>query len=109
MKNHVITYFNIHEKISRCLSSKNARVSRNQGKITPTIKHDVYGKRQTIDSRVSQKRENLRFSTFLILLRSYSIYTVNRQVSPCFGEKEISSYRFSFAVNVMLNLSNCAI
>ena len=71
------------------------------------------GKRQTVDSCVSQKRENLRFSTFLTPLRSYSIYLVNRnerslinQVSPCFGAKEISSFRLPFDVNVMLNLSN---
>ena len=55
----------------------------------------------TADSCVSQKRENLRFFTFLALLRSYSRYLVDRrerrlilnQVSPSFGEKEISSCR----------------
>ena len=40
------------------------------------FKHYVYGKRQTVDSCVSQNRENLRFSTCLTLLRSYSIYLV---------------------------------
>ena len=34
------------------------------------IKHYVYGKRQTVDSFVSQKRENLRFSTCFTLLRT---------------------------------------
>ena len=43
------------------------------------VKHNVYGKRQTVDSCVSQKRENLRFSTCLSLLRSHSIYLVNKQ------------------------------
>ena len=37
------------------------------------------GKRQTVGSWVSQKHENLRFSTCLTLLRSYLIYLVNRQ------------------------------
>ena len=37
------------------------------------------GKRQTVGSCVSQKHENLRFSTCLTLLRSYLIYLVNRQ------------------------------
>ena len=57
----------------------------------------VYGKRQTVGSCVSQKDENLRFSTCLTLLRSYSIHLGNRQeinqVSPCFGKKKISSCR----------------
>ena len=51
-----------------------------------------------------------RFSTFLTLLRSYSIYLGNRQerslknqVSPCFGKKE--NFILPFPVNVMLNLS----
>ena len=44
------------------------------------VKHFVYGKRQVVDSCESQKRENLRFSTCLTLLRSYSICLVNRQV-----------------------------
>ena len=43
------------------------------------IKHYVYGKRQTVDSCVSQKPESVRFSTCLTLLISYSIYLVNRQ------------------------------
>ena len=70
------------------------------------IKHYVYGKGQTVDSCVSQKRDNLPFSTCLTLLRSYSIYLINRQESsliksssPCFGKKEISTCRLPFAVN----------
>ena len=43
------------------------------------VMHYVYGKRQTVDSGVAQKRENLRFSTCLTLLKSYAIYLVNRQ------------------------------
>ena len=43
------------------------------------LKHDVYGKRQTVGSCVLQKHEDLRFSTCLTLLRSYSIYLGNRQ------------------------------
>ena len=46
--------------------------------------------RQTVGSCVSQKRENLRFSTCLTLLRTYSIYLVNRQ--------ERSSLKSSFSV-----------
>ena len=68
------------------------------------------GKRQTVDCCVSQKRENLHFLTFLTLLRSYSIYLVNRQ------EKSLIKSSFSvfwqkgnfilpFAINVILNLS----
>ena len=38
------------------------------------VKHYVYGKRQTVDSCTSQKRENLRFSTFLTFVRTYSIF-----------------------------------
>ena len=64
-------------------------------------------------THMSQKRENLRFSTFLTLLRSYSIYVqltdkkraFLNQVSLCLGEKEISSCRLPFTVNAMLNLS----
>ena len=59
---------------------------------------------------MSQKHENLHFSTFLTLLRSYSIYLVKRQ------ERSLSKSSFSvlwqkenflllFAVIVMLNLS----
>ena len=62
------------------------------------------GKRQTVGSCVSLKHENLRFSTFLTLLRSYSIYLGNRQerslknqVSPCFGKKE--NFILPFAVS----------
>ena len=50
--------------------------------VNTEIKHDFYGKRQTVGSCVSQKRENLYFSTCLTLLRSlYSIYlgVINRQ------------------------------
>ena len=54
------------------------------------FKHDVYGKRQTVGSCVSQKHENLRFSTCLTLLRSYSIYLGNR--------KERSLNKSSFSV-----------
>ena len=42
------------------------------------VKHCVYGKRQIVSSCVSQKRENLL--TCLTLLRSYSMYLVNRQL-----------------------------
>ena len=58
------------------------------------------GKRRTVDSCVSQKRENIRFSTFLTLVRSNSIYLVSRQERSLikssfsvFGEKEIWSFR----------------
>ena len=68
------------------------------------------GKRQTVGSCVSQKHENFRFSTCLILLRSYSIYLVNRQERSLnkssfsmFWQKE--NFILPFAVNVMLNLS----
>ena len=39
----------------------------------------IYCEWQTVDSCVSQKRENLRFSVRLSLLRSFSIYLGNRQ------------------------------
>ena len=74
------------------------------------VKHYVHGKRQTVDSCVSQKPENLRFSTCITLLKSYSIYLVNRQERrliessfSVFWQKE--HFILPFAVNVMLNLS----
>ena len=81
------------------------------------VKHYVYrkrqtanGKRQTVDCCVSQKRENLRFSTSLTLLKSYSIYLVNRLEKSwikssfsVFWQK--GDFILPFAVNVMLNLS----
>ena len=74
------------------------------------VKQDVYDKRQTVRSCVSQKHENLRFSTCLTLLRSYSIYLGNTQ------ERSLNKSSFSvfwheenfilpFAANVVLNLS----
>ena len=48
------------------------------------------GKRQTVGSCVSQRHENLRFSTRLTLLRSYSIYLGNRE--------ERSLHKSSFSV-----------
>ena len=70
----------------------------------------VYGKRQTVGSCVSQKHENLRFSTCLTLLRSYSIHLGNRQERSLnkssfsvFWQKE--SFILPFPVNFMLNLS----
>ena len=62
---------------------------------------------------MSQKSENLRFSTSLTLLRSYSVYLVNRQTRTMslikssfsvFWQK--GNFMLPFAVNVMLNLSN---
>ena len=68
----------------------------------------VYGKRQTGGSCVSQKDENLRFSTCLTLLRSYSIHLGNRQERglnkssfSVFWQKE--NFILPFAVNFMLN------
>ena len=44
------------------------------------VKHDIYGKQQTVSSCVSQKHEYLRFSTCLYnLLRRYLIHLVNKQ------------------------------
>ena len=70
----------------------------------------VYGKRQTVGSCVSQKDENLRFSTCLTLLRSYSIHLGNRQERglnkssfSVFWQKE--NFILPFALNNMLNLS----
>ena len=60
---------------------------------------------------MSQKRENLRFLTYLTLLRSYSIYlgdreerSLNKSSFSVFWQKE--NFILPFAVNVMLNLSN---
>ena len=47
--------------------------------IEKLYKHCFYGKRQTVSRCVSQTHENLPFSTCLTLMRSYSIYLVNRQ------------------------------
>ena len=73
------------------------------------VKHDVYGKRQTVGRCMSQKHENLRFSACLTLLRSFSIYLGNRQERSLnkssfsvFWQKE--NFILPFAVNVMLNL-----
>ena len=70
----------------------------------------VYGKRQTVGSCVSQKHENLRLSTCLTLLRSYSIHLGNRQERglnkssfSVFWQKE--NFILPFAINFMLNLS----
>ena len=60
--------------------------------------------RQTLDSCVTQKRENLRFLTCLNLLRSYAIYLVNRQ------EKSVIKSRFSMfwkKGNFILQLAVC--
>ena len=70
------------------------------------VKHYVYGKGQTVDSCVSQKRDNLPFSTCLTLLRSYSIYLINRQ--------ESSFIKSSFSVfwqkgNFILPFSVCCL
>ena len=76
------------------------------------VKHNVYGKRQTVGSYVSQKHKYLRFSTCLILLRSYSIFLVNRHERSVikssfsvFWRKGISSCRLPLTVNVTTNLS----
>ena len=68
-------------------------------------------KRQTVVSCVSQKHENLRFSTCLTLLRSYSIYlgniqerSLNKSSFSVFWQK--GNFILPFAANVMLNLSN---
>ena len=60
---------------------------------------------------MSQKRENLRFSTCLTLLRSYSIYlgkrkerSLHKSSFSVFWQKQ--NFILPFAVNVMLNLSN---
>ena len=73
------------------------------------VKHDVR-LRQTVGSCVSPKHENLRFSTCLTLLRSYSIHLGNRQERglnkssfSVFWQKE--NFILPFAVNFMLNLS----
>ena len=78
------------------------------------VKHDVYGKRQTVVSCVSQKHENLRFSTCFTLLRNYSIYlgniqerSLNKSSFYVFWQKE--NFILPFAANVMLNLSNASI
>ena len=67
-------------------------------------------KRQTVSSCVSQKHDNLRFSTCLTLLTSYSIYLGNRQESSLnkssfslFWQK--GNFILPLAVNVMRNLS----
>ena len=69
----------------------------------------VYGKRQTVGSCVSQKHENLPFSTCLTLLRSYSIHLGNRQERGLnkpsfyvFWQKE--NFILPFAVNFMLSI-----
>ena len=69
------------------------------------------GKRQTVGSCVSQKHDNLRFSTCLTLSKSYSVYLGNRQERSLskssfflFWRKE--NFILPFAVKVMLNLSN---
>ena len=87
------------------------------------VKHDVYGKRQTVGSCVSQKYKYLRFSTCLILLRSYSIFLVNRHerslikssfsvfwwkgnfILPFAVCRWKGNFILPFAVNVTLNLS----
>ena len=79
-------------------------------RISREVKHYVYGKQKSIGSCVSQKRENLRFSTCLTLLRSYSICLVNRQerssISSSFSVFwQKGNFNLPFAVNVMLNLS----
>jgi len=65
------------------------------------------GKRQTVGSCMSQKLENLSFSTCLILLRSYSMCLGNRQERSfiksghsVFWKKD--NFILLFAVNVML-------
>ena len=97
--------------------AKDPEISRMKSFNIREVKHDVYdkrqtanGKRQTVVSCVSQKRENLRFSTCLILLRSYSIYlgniqerSLNKSSFSVFWQKE--NFILSFAANVMLNLS----
>ena len=57
------------------------KINMDPGVLNKTImiewfKHNL---RLTVGSCTSQKRENLRFSTSLTLLRSYSVYLVNRQ------------------------------
>ena len=71
------------------------------------LKYDVYGKRQTVGSCMSQKLENLSFSTCLILLKSYSMCLGNRQERSfiqsgysVFWKKD--NFILLFAVNVML-------
>ena len=83
----------------------------NLGKVNREVKHDIYGKRQTVVSCVSQKNENLCFSTCLTLLRSYSIYLGNTQERglnksnfSVFWQKE--NFISPFAENVMLNLES---
>ena len=41
------------------------------GQYVIEVKHYVYGNPQTVESCVSQKRENLRFLTCFTLLRTY--------------------------------------
>ena len=58
---------------------------------------------------MSQKRENLRFSTCLTLLISYSIYLVNRQEKSLINSSfsvfwQKGNFILTFAVNVMLYL-----
>ena len=64
---------------------------------------------------MSQKPENLHFSTCLTLLRSYLIYLVNRQERSllkssfsvfCKKGNFIYSSHLPFAINIMLKLSS---
>ena len=63
---------------------------------------------------MSQKHENLGFSTCFTLLRSYSIYLINR-IERSLNKSSFSVFQqkqnfiLPFAVNVMLNLSNATI
>ena len=75
-----------------------------------SIKFTANGKRETVDSGVSQKRENIRFSTCVTLLRSYSIFLVNRQERSLIKSSfsvfwQKGNFILPFAVNVMLKLS----
>ena len=73
--------------------------------------HDVYGKRQTVGSCVSQSMKIYVFQPVsLTLLRSYSIYLGNRQERSLRKSSfsvflQIENFILPFAVNVMLNLS----
>ena len=60
---------------------------------------------------MSQKRENLRISTWLTLLITYSIYLVNRQERSSLIKSSFSvfwqkgNFILPFAVNVMLKVN----